>query len=210
MPLFQLNGGDNDFNWAIWRIEESEEELWRRLLPKSESQHEFLSIHHPQKRLEWLASRLVIQSLVNNLGLDYQGIYKDAFGKPHLSQIQYPISIAHCFPLAVGAMHKHVPIGIDIEKPREQLLNIRDRFLNQQEADYAGEDLEILCKLWTGKEALYKLYGRKKLIFRKHIEVSQSLEHLDQLFGRIRYGQYRKEFDLKCFSYQGYFITYNL
>lgn len=210
MPLYQLNGKEDHFNWALWRIEESEHDLWRQLLPNSESQHEFLAINHPQKRLEWLASRLVIQSLVNNMGLDYQGIYKDAFGKPHLSQIQYSISIAHCFPLAVGAIHKHSPIGIDIEKPRMQLLNIRDRFLNQKEAVYAGDNLEKLCKLWTGKEALYKLYGRKKLIFREHIEVSQSLDHPDQLYGRIRYGDYHQEFELKCFGYQGYYVTYNL
>ena len=210
MPLHQLKCGEDHMRWAIWQIEETEEELWRRLIPNSESQHEYLAIHHPKKRLEWLASRLVIQSLVTQLGEDYQGIYKDAFGKPHLSQLQLPISIAHCYPIAVGAIHQNTPIGIDIERPRKQLLKIRDRFLNDEEANFAGEDLETLCKFWTGKEALYKVYGRKKLIFRKHIKVSTLKDQPDQLLGRISYGAFKQDYNLRCCRYQGHLITYNL
>ena len=51
------------------------------------------------------------------------------------------------------------------ERPREKLLRIRDRFLNNDEAATVGADLDLLCRYWAGKEVLYKIYGRKNVTF---------------------------------------------
>ena len=103
--------------------------------------------------------------------LEHQGIKKDQFGKPHLLGTDWHISIAHCYPLAVAAINHQSAIGIDIEKPRTQLNRISKKFLSNMELQHAGSDLQLLCRYWTAKEALYKIYGRKKLIFKEHIAI---------------------------------------
>lgn len=208
MPLCKLEKGANQCGWALWRIDEPLDELWQLSNPDTEAQFEYHQVHHPQKKLEWLASRLVIRQLVEQLGVSFQGIYKDAFGKPHLYKLPYHISIAHCFPYAAGAIHGNHSIGIDIERPREKLLHIKDRFLNPKEADCVGSDLEMLCKFWAGKEVMYKIYGRKKLIFKQHIEITAHLENPEKLNGRIQYQELTQTFDIQACKYDGHVIAH--
>ena len=207
MPVCKVEPIGKQYSWALWRIEETVEQLWQELNPTAEAQFEYQHIHHHEKKLEWLASRLVIKHLVEQLGETFFGMYKDAYGKPHLQNLPFHISIAHCFPLAVGAIHKSHSIGIDIELPRKKLLRIRDRFLNHGEVANAGADLAALCKFWTSKEVLYKIYGRKKLIFREHMEVSMGD---DSFRGAINYEGLRQEFDIYFHHFQEHFVAYNV
>lgn len=206
MPLLKLNSVSSQSFWALWKVEESQDELSYQLGRDSEYQ-ELMQIHHPQKKLEWLASRLVIQSLVEKMRSPFHGIYKDAFGKPHLYQLPYQISIAHCFPWAVGAIHESCSIGIDIEQPRDKLLHIRDRFLNNKEAEIAGTNLDLLCKFWTGKEVLYKIYGRKKLIFKDHIRIGLDSENEHQLNGQIVFNDFSKNYNIQTDYIHGHYLS---
>jgi len=210
MPLCEFVPGMEPPLWAIWRIDEPIEELGGRLLATPLELSEYESIHHPRKKLEWLASRLLIQHLVEKLGESFTGIYKDAFGKPHLIDLPYSISIAHCFPFAAGIIHKDQSTGIDIEQPRDKLLHIRHKFLSEKEAEVAGTDLETLCKYWTAKEVLYKIYGRKKLIFKEHLEVFENPPGSGNLGGRICYTDFFKEFQIRLHQYQGHYIAYGI
>ena len=207
MPQLKIELLSENTSWALWQVEENLEELWQILNPSPEAQFEYHLIHHPQKKLEWLASRLAIKNLVEYSGVNFQGIYKDAFGKPHLYHCPYHISIAHCFPYAVGALHRTQPVGIDIERPQEKLLRIKDRFLNNTEAADAGVDLNLLCQYWTGKEVLYKIYGRKKLIFRDHIQVQLNNGATDISKGLITFEEFRKSYDLKIHQHDGHYIA---
>jgi phosphopantetheinyl transferase len=210
MPLCDIKPGSDQPIWALWRIDEPPEELGEKLLASSAERSEFDSIHHPRKKLEWLASRLIIQHLVQHFGDSFKGLYKDAFGKPHLIGLPYSISIAHCFPFAVGIISKDHPTGIDIEQPRDKLLSIRHKFLSEQEAEVAGTDLQKLCKFWTAKEVLYKIYGRKKLIFKEHMELVESPTDPRQLAGRIRYFDFFQEYQIRFHQYQGHYIAYGV
>lgn len=210
MPLCYLETEVSQTGYAVWYIDEPIEILKRQLHTSCTDLPDYRYIRHPKKQLEWLASRLLIQHLAEQLGASFKGIYKDAFGKPHLRDLPYHISIAHCFPYAVGAVHKSRPVGIDIEKPDDKLLNIRNRFLNQQEAHFVGSDLEKLCRFWTAKEVLYKLYGRRKLIFREHMEIFQNPDSPDKLGGRIRYQELNQLYDIMSHCYGGHYITYNV
>ena len=205
MPLRKITTCNRNISWALWHIEETATDLWQELNPAPPAQYEYQAINHQEKRLEWLASRLVVKILVEHLGSGYQGIYKDAFGKPHLHQLQYHISIAHCFPLAVGAIHQHNPVGIDIERPRAKLLRIRDRFLGASEAQEAGDDLNTLCKFWCSKEVLYKIYGRKKLTFKEHIRVS--LENPNLVHGRISIKGHEQSYQIQVEEFEGLYIA---
>jgi phosphopantetheinyl transferase len=174
-------------------------------MPSAEAQLQYQTIHHPQKKLEWLASRLVLRRLVEEQGASFHGIYKDAFGKPHLNQLPFHISIAHCFPLAVGALHQYQPVGIDIERPREKLLRIGDRFLNPEEALAAGTDLDLLCKFWASKEVLYKIYGRKKLIFKENMSVAIHREN--EINGLILMEDFQEAFEIQIVQFDGHLVA---
>ena len=207
MPQCKIESLSENTTWALWRVDENLETLWQMLNPGVEAQFEFQAIHHPQKKLEWLASRLVIKQLVEHTGVDFKGIYKDAFGKPHLSQLPFHISIAHCFPYAVGALHHTQPVGIDIERPRKKLIRIRDRFLNDIEAARAGSNLQLLCQYWTGKEVIYKIYGRKKLVFRDHIHINLSNGNSDLSMGFINYDQVKHRYHISIQEFEGHYIA---
>ena len=209
MPLCKVTPVGNATSWALWHIDESIDELWHLLNPSAEAQFEYQQIHHQQKKLEWLASRLVIKYLVQQTGQSFHGIYKDAFGKPHLKKTPLHISIAHCFPLAVGAINKLHSIGIDIERPRHKILRIRDRFLNKTESMEVGNDLEKLCKFWTGKEVLYKIYGRKKLIFKEHMEIIQVPGNSDKLDAHINFEGYEASFMIHLKPFNGHLVAFS-
>ena len=54
------------------------------------------------------------------------------------------------------------PLGIDIERPREQLIRVGQRVISAQEAlDWltSDQDLDGLTRLWAAKEAVYKRFG---------------------------------------------------
>ncbi len=64
-------------------------------------------------------------------------------------------------------------LGIDAEKTdRRQVLNVRDRFLNESEKNMVVEDdIEANVMAWTIKEAVYKAMLTPGLDFRKDIQI---------------------------------------
>ncbi|HCR53330.1 MAG TPA: 4-phosphopantetheinyl transferase [Cytophagales bacterium] len=166
MPLQYLNGVQNG-KIALWHIIEDEDTL-------SEMAHldtcptEIVS---PQKRLEWLAGRLLIRNLVESAGLPYHGIQKDEFGKPFLKKHSHYISLSHSFPYVAAQIHPSASVGIDIEQPKEKLLRIAPRILEASELENAGDNIIKHCVYWCAKEALYKIYGRRGLLFTNHLRL---------------------------------------
>jgi len=91
-------------------------------------------------------------------------------GAPYVSNVEASISISHSrqtAALAVGLPGQS--IGVDIESPREQLLNVASRVLSERELAIYGSDLHGLLAAWTLKEATYKAAGVPGLYFRRYI-----------------------------------------
>lgn len=156
-------------SWALWQIEESEEALLNLLDPSLFSLEELYGIKVAQRRLEWLACRIALQSLLSR----FQGgrLQKNEHGRPYLHDCGWHVSLSHAYPFAAAAAHPTRPVGIDLEQPRAQLLRIKNKFLSQEEQAWVGNDLRQLCLCWTAKEALYKLHGQPGLIFAKDMHV---------------------------------------
>ena len=71
-------------------------------------------------------------------------------GAPYVSNVEASISISHSrqtAALAVGLPGQS--IGVDIESPREQLLNVAARVLSERELAIYGSDLHGLLAAWT-------------------------------------------------------------
>ena len=68
-------------------------------------------------------------------------------------------------------LHPGNSVGIDIEQPKEKLLKIAPRILDKGELENAGTNIIKHCIYWCGKEALYKVYGRRGLLFTHHLHL---------------------------------------
>ena len=205
MPLFQLanipEGGvvsganataSTGGSWALWQIEESEEELLSRLNPARFPQEELQQIKLAQRRLEWLACRMALQALLPDL---QEGtVRKNENGRPYLHGSEWHISLSHAYPYAAAAVHPTRPVGLDIEQPRPQLLRIKQKFLSRQEQEWVGDDLRQLCMCWAAKEALYKLHGQPGLIFAQDMQLNSVRPEADQLQALLKGSLYHLYF----------------
>lgn len=153
---------------ALWKITEEESALVSQL-----SSPELVpeSLKHPNKRLEFIASRLLTQLLLKEFNQPYAGIYKDEFGKPYLTNSHIHISQSHSYPYVAVILDTEKNVGIDIEQKKEKLHRIASRVFSEEELKNADNDLTKLCLLWCAKEALIKLYGQKDLHLKEEIAI---------------------------------------
>jgi phosphopantetheinyl transferase len=158
---------------GVWEITESLPDLSRAFRGSPADLTEAEGIAHPQKLLEFLASRVLLRHLTEAAGLPYQGLTKDEFGKPTLhGHAHWHLSLTHGTRLAAGVLHPTHPVGIDLEQPRESLRRVAPRVLSPAELAHAAGNLDRLTVYWTAKEAMYKLYGKRGLFFREKLFVA--------------------------------------
>jgi 4'-phosphopantetheinyl transferase len=192
MPLLKIENTGSQSGWAIWLIEESEQEL--AFSSFEQCPEEIIS---PQKRLEWLAGRALIKALVEENGLIYSGIHKDEFGKPFLRDLSHQISLSHSYPHVGAQLDLNQAVGIDLEQPKEKLLTIAHRVLSPIELSDAAKDLNKHCIYWCAKEAMYKIYGKKGLHFSHQLNVEPfELNSAGFLKGTITVNDQKQNVDL--------------
>ena len=181
MPLYKLKNTGTESAWGIWKVEESAEELAFTAFEEAPE-----GIIHITKRLEWLASRVLVRTLLEQNDLHYSGIHKDEFGKPFLRELTHHISLSHAYPYVAVQLDSNKSVGIDIEQPTEKLLRIAPRVLSMEELENAGSDIRKHCVYWCAKEALYKVYGKRGLHFANQLLVEPFiLEETGDLKGTI-------------------------
>ena len=171
--------------WGLWRIQEDEGTL------AAEVPHDVVSdtLTNPLKRLEFVAGRALIKTLLATWKLPYEGLRKDAFGKPFLVSSSIHISLSHSYPYVAAILHRSKNVGIDLEQPKMKLLRIAPRILATLELKDAGEDVVKHCVYWCAKETLIKIYGKKDLIFSKNLCIDPfTMAERGLLIGRILAG----------------------
>jgi phosphopantetheinyl transferase len=170
--------------WALWRITETEEELFP-LTRINETVPE--TITNPQKRLEWLAGRILTGEVMRTRGLPYHGIIKDEYGKPFpRGHENLQLSLSHSFPFVAVLLDDSVSAGIDLEQPKQKLLRIAPRVLHPSELQDAGQDIIKHCVYWCAKETLVKVYGKKDLTFAENLRICPFLlENEGDIVGKI-------------------------
>lgn len=89
----------------------------------------------------------------------------DAAGAPFIiGKPDVYISVSHCPGVAVLAVSRRVPIGIDAEWEDNRLQRIAARFLSADEHQRFGGSLSALAWAWTAKEAAFKALGIPDLV----------------------------------------------
>jgi phosphopantetheinyl transferase len=156
--------------YAIWKITESVEELQSAIILREDEEILYRSFVAESRKKQWLAYRLLIRALLkpDDFPVEY-----DQAGKPFLAGSDFHISVTHTDDLAAVIISRFARVGIDIEKIRPRIENVRERFLSTEESASIGTErrLERLTLAWCAKEALYKLYGVRNLDFRENIMV---------------------------------------
>lgn len=202
MPVAQITHLNTSVSFALWKIEESLEEL-SALYPFSEADTRILNEQKvASRKMEWLAARLALKALLDERELTTFSIVKDQFGKPHLAGSNTGISISHTKSFGAAIINTGGPAGIDIEYPRTQIQRIAHKFLHADEKAWAGDDMEKLTWVWSAKEALYKLHGRTQLTFATQLYVGQPEVDFPSR-GSILENGLRDEFSLRYHQHDG-------
>ncbi|WP_127846767.1 4'-phosphopantetheinyl transferase family protein [Psychroflexus aestuariivivens] len=162
MPIYKTITVDEQTTAVIWKINESLETLSEGIQLTDYCQSRFDVMQSEVHRKGFMS----IRHLLRFFGYTDLDLIYDEKGKPHLNDGKY-ISITHSFEFtAVIVSNKRV--GIDIEKQREKIKKIAPKFTPIEEYKALGNGEDLIRKLtivWGAKESLYKLYGKRGLLF---------------------------------------------
>jgi phosphopantetheinyl transferase len=170
MPLFREISIAGGIRAGIWQITESPEELLAQVHLSSSEKTMYSSFHNELRKKHWLAYRALLKQMLNPLSPDLQ---YDQNGKPNLVSGSHHISVSHAGDFAAVVCSDHLSVGIDIEKLKDRVERVKERFLRETEMKSIApaSRLEQLYVFWGGKEALYKLNGSPDVDFRNDIYI---------------------------------------
>jgi len=211
MPVVKIHRINEGQSFGLWKLEESEEELLYAMRQDPIMELPSPDISNEIKRKEHMAGRLILKALVEENDLCYEGIYKDEVGKPHLNKHPHHISLTHSFPWVGAIISLNEPVGIDLEQPKEKLKKIAYKFLNDAELKSVGDDVEKLCIYWCAKEALYKLLGKKGIIFKLNLSLD-SFEIKDEtlIVGNVIVNDIHDCYSMKAVKINNTFLVYSI
>ncbi len=130
--------------------------------------------------------------------------------KPYLKGESSHISISHSHDKLVIITNTKESTGIDIELIRDKVKNIQNRFLNDEELNFAKDNTETLIKMWAAKEAIYKAYGLKELDFRENILIENFSKTENVFYGKIDTAKIKKKYLLNWEKIENYILVYIL
>jgi len=201
----------NEFNF--WQITSGSTQIhlmdYGDLDPSGYTEHlsesefaRFLTFGHIRRRREFIATRILKRKILDNQPIEYNSI-----GAPYIKGVGY-ISISHSSHLVGLAFNEEYMVGLDLETPRDNILDIVPKFVAPTERImFDTNDKLEMTKMWSAKEALYKLAGRKKIIFKEELLLSKS-ESGDWL-GKIVNPDHTLSVELDIFDHQGTVVSIN-
>ncbi len=206
MPLYKTIHVNDFTNVLIWKIEESLSELLKDIKLTEVSENRLNSMKSDLHQKGFVS----IRHLLKEVGYFDADIVYDEYGKPHLKDGNY-ISITHSFTFTGIIISKKKPVGIDIEKQRDKITKIAHKFTPIEEYKTIANHDALVSKLtifWGAKESLYKIYGKKKLLFLHHIFVQDFT--LDNCYttGEIRYDGIISKHEIHYFEFEGFTCVY--
>lgn len=160
---------EEQYQWGIWKTDESIEELLA-LLPSTEYyEQEILRFTASYRRLEWLSVRVLLYRL---LGEEKEiGYYPN--GKPYLADHSFSISISHTRGYVAVILSPTGDVGIDIEQYGQRVHKVAHKYMRPDEfpAIYKGDDTWSLLLHWSAKEVMFKCMDTSEVDFREHLHI---------------------------------------
>lgn len=170
MPLTLYHKINESTFLGVWKIEETSKNLRQQLYLDDNDEKYVDSFGNELRKKHWLSYRMILQELLktNTIKIIY-----DEYGKPRMPDFKGHFSVSHSGDLAAAIVSYEIPVGIDIERIRERIERVAERFLSLEELEQTGDNarLEKLHVYWGAKEALYKLYGKPEVDLQKDIHI---------------------------------------
>lgn len=167
MALVYLRELNPKTKFAIWKIEESAEELLGKLQLDDAEKLKLQQMSKGKRTLHWMATRVLLRYLLQTD--QYIHCPSDNNGKPYLPDYPYKLSLTHSFEYAGVMLSTQGECGIDLEIVKNKVVRIKNKFLKDEELAFINPDPEIeilqLYACWCAKEAVYKLQGNKGVSF---------------------------------------------
>lgn len=205
MPIITIHNLDTERAWGLWNIQEELQILEKAYTFGNQERDYLANISHPSKKQEWLASRITVGMVCENLQLPYAGTLKMPDKKPYLCEQNGQVSISHSHAYAAAIIDKKRPVGIDIERIDTKILGIRKKFLFEEEF---SDDKRHMTQYWCIKEAGYKLAGSTGISLKDDIIVDPipaGINHGETLI-HLGVNTYRILF----FEYDNYIVAFNI
>jgi len=207
MALYKRITVNADTQIFIWKLEESIAELSADLQLSTTCKKRISLLKSEIHRKQFLG----IRHLLKEAGIDNSDLYYDKQGKPHLNGNQY-ISLSHSYDFA-GIIISSKPVGIDIEKQRDKILRIANKFTPLKEYRTLANDEAIIRKLtivWGAKESVYKAMNHSKISFLKHIYVEDFDFEDKKTISQVNFENKISTFETNFFEFEGFTCVYAL
>ncbi|MFM6975727.1 MAG: 4'-phosphopantetheinyl transferase family protein [Sphingobacteriaceae bacterium] len=171
MGLSYQKNIDQNTSFAVWKIEETEQELYAQLQLDEREKAYFETLQHNKRSIHWLSTRVLLRKMLQTD--EYIDCQVDEHGKPYLVNFPHHISLSHSYDYAAVMISEKKLVGIDIELIKPKIERLADKFLSPQEMAFIhpAQAVNHLYVCWCAKEAIYKLQGRGNVSFKEHIHL---------------------------------------
>ena len=206
MPVHKTLTVNETTKVLIWKIEESFEDLADGITLTQRSSDRLNNMKSDLHQRGFLS----VRHLLNKVGYTDADLVYDEFGKPHLKDGKF-ISITHSFTFSGIIISDDKPVGIDIEKQRDKILKIAHKFTPIEAYKSIANHDALVSKLtivWGAKESLYKIYGKKKLLFLNHIYIEDFSFETNETTGKILYEGVTDEYQINFLETEGFTCVY--
>lgn len=205
MPLYKTITPNDHTKVFIWKVEESLDWLSEgvELTP------------HCASRVNGMKSEIhrrgfmSIRHLMAEAGYVDHDLFYDDLGKPHLKDGRN-ISISHSFNFT-GIIVSDEKVGIDIEKQREKILKIAEKFTPLEEYHTLANEEALIRKLtivWGAKESIYKMFAEPGLGFLQHINVADFDFEDARTTAKVSFNGSSSLYNLEFLEFEGFTCVY--
>ena len=200
---------DRNTSFAIWKIEESADELLSQLQLKEHELYYLDTLINGKRNMHWLSTRVLLRRMMDTD--NYIDCKVDSSGKPYLSNFPHHISLSHSYDYAAVMVSKNKAVGIDIEFIKDKIERIAHKFLGKAELNFIQENdrIDQLYVTWCAKEAIYKLHGKKNISFLEHIKL-EPFEYpgSGSFLALLNTGSRQRKFRVHYEKFNGYMIGF--
>lgn len=158
-----------------------------------------------KRRTEQMAASHLLNTLAGKKIHNY--LDKTETGKPVLSGLNASVSFSHSKNLIACIYDTDgKEVGIDIEILRENILNMKHKFVKETDSSPFTDPVMHGHLIWGAKEVLYKIYALKELDFLGHL----SVEYNTELIGNINKNQFNRSYVLDYQMIDRFLLVWNI
>lgn len=208
MPLLKEIDTGGGGRLALWEITENIADLKWQLQWGPEDIKRFGALADEQRSMHWLCSRVLLRKMLNTQ--KFIDLQVDEHGKPYLKNFPEKLSISHSGK-RVAVLLSPKECGVDIQHIQPRIERIEHKFMAREELEFLSREhrMEQVHIFWSAKECLYKLYGKRKLDFRKNLYIYPfEWAEKGSINGRITKDRYIKDVLVNYRKMDDYILAY--